>query len=175
MQARRIGRGAEFRLFQDEQEIGHVDGTAVSFFGFKSRDDAALAGSQTYYAPPPSLGSLRPVSAKPTSDEVRAAIQIFDEHIGTNFPFDEDGGASRAHALALCLQGFVTDVIGQMTPLFDIEAAQRRLPPVVRRGGPSRFATKAGRSRRFGPNPRPDFSGDFNPASREIKQERRST
>lgn len=28
---------------------------------------------------------------------------------------------------------------------------------------------------RFGPNPRPDFSGDFHPASREIKQERRST
>jgi hypothetical protein len=39
----------------------------------------------------------------------------------------------------------------------------------------SGFATKAGRSRRFGPNPRPDFSGDFYPASREIKQERRST
>jgi nucleotidyltransferase AbiEii toxin of type IV toxin-antitoxin system len=30
-------------------------------------------------------------------------------------------------------------------------------------------------SRRFGPNPRPDFSDDFHPASREIKQERRST
>jgi hypothetical protein len=29
--------------------------------------------------------------------------------------------------------------------------------------------------RRFGPNPRPDFSGDFHPASREIKQERRPT
>jgi hypothetical protein len=43
MQARRIGTGAEFRLFQDEQEIGYVDGTAVSFFGFESRDDAALA------------------------------------------------------------------------------------------------------------------------------------
>ena len=32
------------------------------------------------------------------------------------------------------------------------------------------FATKAGRSRRFGPNPRPDFSGDFHPASREINR-----
>jgi hypothetical protein len=37
------------------------------------------------------------------------------------------------------------------------------------------FATKAGRFRRFGPNPRPDFSGDFHSASHEIKQERRST
>jgi hypothetical protein len=39
----------------------------------------------------------------------------------------------------------------------------------------SGFATKAGRSRRFGPNPRPDFSGHFHPTSREFKQERRST
>jgi len=37
------------------------------------------------------------------------------------------------------------------------------------------FATRAGRSRRFGRNPKPDFSGDFHPASREIKQERKST
>ena len=39
----------------------------------------------------------------------------------------------------------------------------------------SGFATRAGRARRFGPNPRPGVSGDFYPASREIKQERRST
>jgi hypothetical protein len=39
----------------------------------------------------------------------------------------------------------------------------------------SGFATEAGRCRRFGPNPRPDFGGDCYPASREIKQERRST
>jgi hypothetical protein len=41
------------------------------------------------------------------------------------------------------------------------------------------FATKAGRSRRFRSNPEPDFSGDFpgdfHPASRETKQERKST
>ena len=34
----------------------------------------------------------------------------------------------------------------------------------------SGFATKAGRSRRFGPNPKPDFSGDFHPASRQTKE-----
>jgi hypothetical protein len=39
----------------------------------------------------------------------------------------------------------------------------------------SGLATKAGRSRRCGPDSKPDFSGDFHPASREIKQERRST
>jgi hypothetical protein len=82
--------------------------------------------SQTYYAPPSWLGSLKSVSERPAADDVQNAIRIFDEHIGTNFPFDQDGGASRAHALSLCLQGFVTDVIGQMCPLFDIEAAQPR-------------------------------------------------
>ena len=43
------------------------------------------------------------------------------------------------------------------------------------RAMPSGFATKAGRSRRFELNPRPDFSGDFYPTSCEIQQERRST
>jgi hypothetical protein len=82
--------------------------------------------NETYYAPPASLGSLKSVPERPTPDQVREAVRIFDEHIGVNFPFADDGGASRAHALALCLQGFVMDVIGQMTPLFDVEAAQRR-------------------------------------------------
>jgi hypothetical protein len=45
MRARRVGTGSEFRLFQDEQEIGHVDGTTVSFRGFDTPDDAALAAS----------------------------------------------------------------------------------------------------------------------------------
>jgi hypothetical protein len=45
MRARRVGTGSEFRLFQDEQEIGHVDGTSVSFRGFDTPDDAALAAS----------------------------------------------------------------------------------------------------------------------------------
>ena len=39
----------------------------------------------------------------------------------------------------------------------------------------SGFTTTAGRSRRFGPDPRPAFSGDCHPASRAIRQERRST
>jgi hypothetical protein len=82
--------------------------------------------SETFYAPPSWLSSLKQVSARPMPQEVQQAVRVFDEHVGANFPFDEDGGASRAHALALCLQGFVMDVIDQMAPLFDIEAAQRR-------------------------------------------------
>jgi len=50
-----------------------------------------------------------------------------------------------------------------------------RIAALYARAMSSGFATKAGRSRRFGRNPKPDFSGDFHPASREIKQERRST
>ena len=82
--------------------------------------------SQTFYAPPSWLSSLRAVAESPSSDQVQLAIRTFDEHIGTNFPFEDDDGASRAHALAMALQGFLMDVIGQMAPLYDIEAAQRR-------------------------------------------------
>jgi len=50
MRARRVGTGSEFRLFQDEQEIGRVDGTTVSFLGFATRDDAAVAASVAHLA-----------------------------------------------------------------------------------------------------------------------------
>ena len=50
MRARRAGDGPEFRLLQDEQEIGRVNGTRVSFLGFATRDDAALAASVAHLA-----------------------------------------------------------------------------------------------------------------------------
>jgi hypothetical protein len=50
MRARRVGTGSEYRLFQDDQEIGRVDSTAVSFRGFATRDEAALAASAAYHA-----------------------------------------------------------------------------------------------------------------------------
>lgn len=50
MRARRVGTGSEFRLVQDEKEIGRVDGTAVSFLGFATHDDAAKAASAAYRA-----------------------------------------------------------------------------------------------------------------------------
>jgi hypothetical protein len=50
MRPRRVGNGSEFRLFQDEKKIGRVDATAVSFLGFVTRDDAALAASVAYRA-----------------------------------------------------------------------------------------------------------------------------
>jgi hypothetical protein len=45
MRARRVGTGSEFRLFQDDREIGRVDGTGVSFRGFETPDDAILAAT----------------------------------------------------------------------------------------------------------------------------------
>ena len=45
MRARRAGTRSEFRLFQDDEEIGHVDGTTVSFRGFATSEDATLAAS----------------------------------------------------------------------------------------------------------------------------------
>jgi hypothetical protein len=50
MRARRVGNGPEFRLLQDEQEIGRVDATVVSFRGFASREDAALAAAVAHLA-----------------------------------------------------------------------------------------------------------------------------
>src|SRR4051812_19435942 len=49
MRARRVGTGSVYRLFQDEQEIGCVDSTAVSFRGFATRNEAALAASAAYH------------------------------------------------------------------------------------------------------------------------------
>ena len=50
MRARGVGSGSEFRLFQDEREIGWVDGTAVSIRGFETPDDAILAATVAHRA-----------------------------------------------------------------------------------------------------------------------------
>jgi hypothetical protein len=60
MRARAAGTGSEFRLFQDEQEIGHVDGITVSFRGFDTADDAALAASAAHRALAPRRGDQAP-------------------------------------------------------------------------------------------------------------------
>jgi hypothetical protein len=60
MRARRVGTGSEYRLFQDEQEIGWVDSTAVGFRGFATRDEAALAASAADHA----LGRSRAAAEK---------------------------------------------------------------------------------------------------------------
>jgi hypothetical protein len=37
-----------FRLVDDEQDVGYIDGTTVAFLGFASRTDAALAASAAH-------------------------------------------------------------------------------------------------------------------------------
>jgi hypothetical protein len=50
MRARRVATKSAFRLFQDDKEIGYVDGTRARFRGFASRDAAALAASLAHRA-----------------------------------------------------------------------------------------------------------------------------
>ena len=45
MRARRVGDRSEFRLFQNEREIGHVTGSAVRLHGFATRDDATAGAT----------------------------------------------------------------------------------------------------------------------------------
>jgi hypothetical protein len=48
MRARGGTNKSEFRLFQDEQEIGYIDGTTVGFRGFATSAEAALAASAAH-------------------------------------------------------------------------------------------------------------------------------
>ena len=50
MRARRVGTGFEFRLFQDEREIGWLDGASVTFRGFETADDAIFASTVAQHA-----------------------------------------------------------------------------------------------------------------------------
>jgi hypothetical protein len=73
MRARRAGSGSEFRLLQDEMEVGRVDGTTVRFLGFATREDAALAASAAHHALARRRGEQRPGE----SDD--AVITVDDE------------------------------------------------------------------------------------------------
>jgi hypothetical protein len=73
MRARRVGTGAEFRLFQGEHEIGRVNGTTVSFLGFATRDDAALAASVAH------LALTRRRGEKPQSATGHSEVLVMDD------------------------------------------------------------------------------------------------
>jgi hypothetical protein len=72
MRARRVGTGSEFRLFQGEHEIGRVNGTTVSFLGFATRDDAALAASVAH------LALTRRRGEKPQSATGHSEVLVMD-------------------------------------------------------------------------------------------------
>ena len=60
MRARRGTTGSGFRLFQDEQEIGYVNGTRVGFRGFATSAEAALAASAAHRGLARRRGELEP-------------------------------------------------------------------------------------------------------------------
>jgi hypothetical protein len=72
MRARRVGTGSEFRLFQGEHEIGRVDETTVSFLGFATREDAALAASVAH------LALTRRRGGKPQSASGPSEVLVMD-------------------------------------------------------------------------------------------------
>jgi hypothetical protein len=88
MRVRRIGSGTEFRLIQDEQEIGCVDQNAVRFHGFGTRMDAALAASLAHRA----LTDRRGEAAHPAGDP--ADILIVN-HESTDLVVAQSGVVAR--------------------------------------------------------------------------------
>jgi hypothetical protein len=59
------------------------------------------------------------ISNNPSASEIESAKNLIFEMIG-DFPFV--GNSERSHAVALCIQPFVRDLIPGPTPLYDIEA-----------------------------------------------------
>jgi hypothetical protein len=79
MRARRAGTGSEFRLLQDEKEVGCVDGTSVRFRGFATREDAAIAASAAHHA----LAQRRGEPARPGgSDDAVITVDESGSEIG---------------------------------------------------------------------------------------------
>jgi hypothetical protein len=66
---------------------------------------------------------VRPVSAKPNSDELAEALKWIEEML-CEFPFVSD--ADRAHAIALLLLPFLREMIKGPTPIHGVEAPQPR-------------------------------------------------
>jgi hypothetical protein len=83
-----VGNGAEFRLLQDEREIGSVDAGAVRFHGFATRSDAALAASVAYGA----LARRRGERARPADD---AADILIVNHESTELAVARSGILAR--------------------------------------------------------------------------------
>ncbi len=86
MRAQRSTNRSEFRLFQDEQEIGYIEGTTVGFRGFATSAEAALAASVAHRGlarrrggPEPSQDSLQDfliVERGPTLHVIARAAEL---------------------------------------------------------------------------------------------------
>jgi hypothetical protein len=81
LRAHRVGPGSEFRLFQDQKEIGRVDGTAVTFLGFATRDDAVQAAVAAHRALAPRRGDLVPSQGE--AEDMATLLSPGPEGVGT--------------------------------------------------------------------------------------------
>lgn len=91
------------------------DGRLIDSEGFDRK-------SNIYYSPGKDLKGSR-VSPSPSEDEVAQAVGLFFNHLFIDFPFRDDGGASKAHALAAVLEPFVRPMIDGPMPMHLITAA----------------------------------------------------
>ena len=79
--------------------------------------------SGLYYSPPKKF-VVPPVPEFPSpSDVAEAKRLLFDELLG-DFPFKDDGGASRAHALSAILVPFAREMIDGPVPKHVIDASK---------------------------------------------------
>ncbi|MGH7169634.1 MAG: DUF3854 domain-containing protein, partial [Gemmataceae bacterium] len=99
-----------------ETPIFAADGKLIDKPGY----DAA---ARVYYDPPASL-QVPTVAQAPTEVDVNRAKGLFFDHLFKDFPFKDDKGASKAHALAALLLHFLRDVIDGPTPIHLIDAAK---------------------------------------------------
>ena len=76
------------------------------------------AETRLYFA----KNGLKIGDTEPTSANVTAAKKLIFEHLLKDFPFKDDDNASKAHAVALLLLGFVRPMIDGPTPLHLIDS-----------------------------------------------------
>jgi hypothetical protein len=99
-----------------ETPIFAADGRLIDTPGYDAQ-------AHIFYDPPAGL-DIPPVSRAPAELEVTQARCLFFGDLFKDFPFKNDQGASKAHALAALLLHFVRDMIDGPTPLHLIDAAK---------------------------------------------------
>lgn len=93
------------------------DGSVLETPGYDS-------ATRLIYRPAPDL-VIPPVSVKPSDEEVAVARRLICDDLLMDFPFDDDGGASRANLISAILERVTRPLIGGSMPLHLIDKPQR--------------------------------------------------
>ena len=117
-------------LANDNLAVPPLQGIVTTPFFAKTTDGVKLVSTPGYHAPSqclyvPAAGLVvRPVSPKPSHNEIARAKELLLKNVYVDFPFDDDddtnGEASRAHVIAMLLQPFMRSVIDGPTPAYFI-------------------------------------------------------